>query len=111
MKDHARNDLIPIYGPDYMQKENELLFIVGYILMTATHSLGLGDLLKAKQPGVEVTSKVLEGARYVVEGMVESGAGGLIVEQILPRALELHIDSEYEEESEGPPDDFGFAHF
>jgi hypothetical protein len=111
VKDHVRDDLIRMYGPDYMQKEGELPFIVGYVLMTASCSQGLGDLLKAKQPGVQVTSKILEGARYVVEGMVESGAGGLIVEQILPRALELHIDFEVEEECDGHPDDFGVVSF
>ncbi|KAF3054003.1 hypothetical protein E8E11_006452 [Didymella keratinophila] len=107
VKDHVRDDLIRIYGPDYVQKESELPFIVGYVLMTASRSQGLGDLLKSKQPGVQITSKVLEGARYVVEGMVDSGAGGLIVEQILPRALELRIDFELEEESQGPSDDLG----
>jgi hypothetical protein len=111
VKDHVRDDLIRMYGPDYMQKEGELPFIVGYVLMTASCSQGLGDLLRAKQPGVQVTSKILEGARYVVEGMVESGAGGLIVEQILPRALELHIDFEVEEESDGHPDEFGVVSF
>lgn len=42
--------------------------------------------------------------------MIESGGGSLIVEQILPRALELHIKSEVEEQSEGPLDDFGHAY-
>ena len=100
VKDHVRDDLIRIYGPDYMQKESELPFIVGYVLMTASRSQELGGLLMAKRPGVQVTSKVQEGARYVLEGLVASGAGGLIVEQILPRALELHIDFEVEEDSD-----------
>ena len=97
VKDACRDDLVRMYGPDYMQKESELPFVVGYVLMTATGSQQLGELLKAKQPGVQVTSKVLTEARRVVEGMVESGAGGLIVEQILPRALNLHINFEVEE--------------
>ena len=105
VKDHVRDDLIRVYGPDYMQKESELLFIVGYVLMTASRSQELGGLLKAKQPDVQVTSKVLEGARYVVEDMIDSGVGGLIVEQILPRARELHIDFEFgDDESKGPLD-------
>jgi hypothetical protein len=95
---HVREDLIRIYGPEYMQKESELPFIVGYVLMTASRSQELGELLIAKQPGVQITRKVQEGARYVVEGLIASGAGGLIVEQILPRALYLHIEFEVEED-------------
>jgi hypothetical protein len=100
VKDHVRDDLIRIYGPDYMQKESELPFIVGYVLMTASRSQELGGLLMAKRPGVQVTSKVQEGARYVVEGLITSGAGGLIVERILPHALDLQIDFEVEEDSD-----------
>lgn len=111
-KDHCRDDLIRIFGPDYIQKESELPFVVGYVLMTVPRSQELGELLKAKQPGVQVTSKVLGGARYVFESMVESRAGGVIVEQILPRALDLHVDFEFEEESEGfqLPTDTGITH-
>jgi hypothetical protein len=75
-------------------RERQLPSIVCYVLMTASRSREFGELLKAKQLGVQVTSKVLEGPRYVLGGMVESRAGGLIVEQILPRALGLQIDFE-----------------
>ncbi|KAF1928339.1 uncharacterized protein M421DRAFT_5390 [Didymella exigua CBS 183.55] len=94
-------------GNDHaQQKESELLFIVGYVLMTASGSQELGELLKAKRSGVQVPSKVLEDARYVVKGLNESRAGELIVEQILPRAIDLHIDFEVEEGGDGPPDKF-----
>ncbi|KAF2993588.1 hypothetical protein E8E13_000745 [Curvularia kusanoi] len=96
VKDHVREDLIRIYGPDYMQRESELPFIVGYVLMASSQSQELGELLKPKLPGVQVTSRVQEGARYVLEGLIASGAGGLIVEQILPRALNMQIDFEFE---------------
>lgn len=86
MTNHVRNDLVLIYRPDFIQKESELLFIVGYVLMTATRSQGLGDLLRTKQLGVQVTGKILERARYVVEVMVDSGAGVLIVEQVFAKS-------------------------
>lgn len=97
---HVRNDLINIYGPDYMQKDSELPFVVGYVLMTASRSQELSDLLGAKRPGVEITSKVQEGARRVVKDFVGSGVGNLIVEQILPRSLNLQIKLELEVQSD-----------
>lgn len=99
VKDHVHEDLIHIYGPDYMQRESQLPFVVGYVLMTSSRDQELGELLMPKLPGVQVTSKVQEGARYVLEGLIASGAGGLIVEQILQRALGLQID--FEDEDDG----------
>jgi hypothetical protein len=98
VKDRVREDLIRIYGPDYMQRESQLPFVVGYVLMTSSRSQELGELLKPKQPDVQVTSKVKERARCVLEGLVASGDGGLIVEQILPDALDLQIDFELEDD-------------
>ncbi|KAJ4373650.1 hypothetical protein N0V86_007793 [Didymella sp. IMI 355093] len=63
-----------------LQRDSQLPFIEGNVLITASRSQKLGGLLKGKQPGVQVTKKVLEGARYVLEGLVESRAGGLIAE-------------------------------
>ncbi|PVH90568.1 hypothetical protein DM02DRAFT_433058 [Periconia macrospinosa] len=97
VKDHCRDDLIRIYGPEYLEKESQLPFVVGYVLMTATPTKQIGDLLRARLPGVQVTSKVLEDAKYVIEEMVDSGAGALVIEQILPRALDLRIEFEIEQ--------------
>jgi hypothetical protein len=97
VKDQCRDHLIRFYGPDYIEKESQLPFVVGYVLMTASRTQQAGELLKARQPGVEVTSRVLEEAKGVVGGMVESGVGSLIVEHILPRALDLQTDFETEE--------------
>ncbi|KAH6639064.1 hypothetical protein C7974DRAFT_304256 [Boeremia exigua] len=98
VKDACRDDFIRIFGPDYMQKESQLPFVVGYVLLTASNSQQLGELLIAKQPGIEITSKVLNDAKEVVKAMVESGAGGLIVDHILPQGLDMHIDFEVETE-------------
>jgi hypothetical protein len=95
VKIHVHDDLIRMYGPDYMQRESQLPSIVGYVLMmTASRAQEPGGLLRAKRPGVQVTSEIQEGARYVVEDLVASGAGRLIVEQILPHALDLHMGFE-----------------
>jgi hypothetical protein len=98
VKTQCCDDLIKIYGPDYMVKESELPFIVGYVLMSASKTQELGEILKARLPGQQVTSKVLEDATEVVKSMLDSGAGALIVDQILPKALGLQIDFEFEEE-------------
>lgn len=98
VKDHCREDFLRIYGPSYLEKESQLPFITGYVLMSATSDQQAGDMLRARLPGVQVTRKVLADAKYVVEGLIESGAGALIVEQILPKALGLEIGFEFEEE-------------
>ncbi|KAJ8108349.1 hypothetical protein OPT61_g8231 [Boeremia exigua] len=101
VKETCRDDLIKFFGPDYIQKESQLPFVVGYVLLTASNSQQLGDLLKRKHPGLQVTSKVLDDAKKVVKVMIESGAGGLVVEHILPKGLGLQIDFEIEDESSG----------
>lgn len=62
------------------------------MLTTTLRSQRFGDLFIAKQPDVQTNSKVLQGTRYVAEGMADPCAGGLVVEQSLPRALELLSD-------------------
>jgi FixJ family two-component response regulator len=43
-----------------------------------------------------VTSKVLADATDVVKGMIDQGAGALIVDLILPEVLGLEIEFEFE---------------
>lgn len=94
VKDHVHNDLIFVYGPDYTHRESTLPSIVGYVLMTASRDQEPAKLLRGKLPDVQVASKVQESARYAVKDFVASGAGNLIVEQILPQAFDLHMSLE-----------------
>jgi hypothetical protein len=96
VKDRCREDLIRMYGPDYMVKESELPFITGYVLTSATFSHAACEGLRARLPGVKVTSKVLADATDVVKGMIDQGAGALIVDLILPEGLGLEIEFEFE---------------
>ncbi|KAF2447907.1 hypothetical protein P171DRAFT_453049 [Karstenula rhodostoma CBS 690.94] len=98
IKDSCRDDLIRIYGPDYIERESQLPFIVGYVLMSASSAQQLGELLVPKQPDVQVTSKVLENAKDRVQVMIDTGSGALIVDHILPCALDLQIGFEFEAE-------------
>jgi hypothetical protein len=100
VKTQCRDDLIKIYGPDYMVTESQLPFIVGYVLMSSTKAQELGEVLKARLPGQSITSKVLKEATEVVKVMLDTGAGALIVDHILPKGLGLQIDFEFEEEEE-----------
>jgi hypothetical protein len=95
LKDECQDQLIKMYGPNYIEKETELPFIVGYILMTASKTKQLGDLLK-QQGSSEVTSAVLMKAADAVEEMLRSGAGEIVVGKILPSMLGVEIDFEYE---------------
>lgn len=96
VKHRCCDDLIRIYGPSYIETESQLPFIVGYVLMSATSTQQLGDALLPKLPGVQLTSKILTDAGEVLQAMIDTGAGALIVEHILPKALGLQIDFETE---------------
>ncbi|KAH7079749.1 hypothetical protein FB567DRAFT_582436 [Paraphoma chrysanthemicola] len=98
VKDRCREDLIRMFGPEYLVKESELPFIVGYVLMSASSSQQVGDILRSRLPGVQVTGKVLSDATEVVKGMIAEGAGALIVDHILPKGLGVQIDFEFEKD-------------
>ncbi|KAH7396155.1 hypothetical protein BKA66DRAFT_438117 [Pyrenochaeta sp. MPI-SDFR-AT-0127] len=97
IKDACRDDLIKTFGPSYIVKESELPFVVGYVLMSATSTQQVGDMLTAKLPGVDVTDRLMTKAQDALRGMIDAGAGSLIVEHILPKALGVQIDFEFEE--------------
>lgn len=76
LKSELDDDLRKIYGPGYLEKENQLPFLVGYIFMTAVQTSRLGGMLAPKREDV-VTSKLLVKASGVVRLMMETGAGGI----------------------------------
>jgi hypothetical protein len=98
VRDSCRDDLIRIDGPSYLVRESELPFITGYVLMSTSNIEKMGDLFIARLPGVQMTSKVLEDATDVVKVMIDSGAGALIVDHVLPEGLGVQIDFEFEAE-------------
>jgi hypothetical protein len=97
LKKSVAMDLIRIFDLDYIVKESQLPFIVGYVLMTAASTQQPGKLLTARLPGQQVTDKVLEDATDVVKSMLDSGAEALVVDHILPKALGVQIVSEFED--------------
>lgn len=67
--------LLETFGPGYLEKENQLPFVVGYVFMAATQTSRVANLLIPKRAGVQVSSRLLAMAATALEGMVESGAG------------------------------------
>ncbi|KAL1615821.1 hypothetical protein SLS56_011687 [Neofusicoccum ribis] len=79
VKDACGEDLRRMYGPDYIEKESELPFVVGYIL----HASVARDQA-AKYPVFEsrrtrsTQSRLLEKAARGMEGIIDSGAGAMV---------------------------------
>jgi hypothetical protein len=96
-KDHCRDDLIRIFGPNYIEKESQLPFIVEYVPTSATSSQQVSGMLKGRLLGVKVMDKLLTDAKGVVHAMIEQGSGSLIVEHALPK-IGVQIDFEFERE-------------
>ncbi|DAA75324.1 TPA_exp: Uncharacterized protein A8136_1721 [Trichophyton benhamiae CBS 112371] len=64
--EHCRPTLRDMFGGGYMERENQLPFVVGYIFMAATNTKKLSGLLGAKKSD-EVTSKLLSEAAAAMD--------------------------------------------
>lgn len=95
VKDYIGDDLRRIYRPQYLETENQLPFVVGYIFMTAVQTKKLGALLLPKKENV-VSSKMLKKASEVIKTMIDSGAGGLEI-KILREKYGMEIEVEVED--------------
>jgi hypothetical protein len=74
IKDACSSSLRQLFGPSYIERETQLPFVVGYLFMCAFSA----DKM-AKEQGVDARSKVFGEAVAVMEGMIETGAGGICV--------------------------------
>ncbi|EZF33174.1 hypothetical protein H101_03233 [Trichophyton interdigitale H6] len=64
--EHCRPTLRNMFGGGYMERENQLPFVVGYIFMAASNTQKLSGLLGAKKSD-EVTSKLLTEAAAAMD--------------------------------------------
>lgn len=71
----CRPKLLEIYGGGYLEKENQLPFVVGYIFMTATNTSRLANLLLPRRGDAEISSRLLATAAGLIEAMIDTGAG------------------------------------
>ncbi|KAL8772294.1 MAG: hypothetical protein Q9209_002506 [Squamulea sp. 1 TL-2023] len=69
--------LLEMYGGGYLEKENQLPFVVGYILMAATQTKKVANLLLPRRTE-EVTSKLLATAGEAIEKFTKSAGDTLV---------------------------------
>jgi hypothetical protein len=80
------SSLRQLFGPDYIERENQLPFVMGYLFMCAFSADKLG-----KEQGVGARSKVFGEAAEAMQGLIASGAEGIcakIMEQYFNYAVE-----------------------
>lgn len=71
-----------MYGGGYLEKENQLPFVVGYIFMTATQTSRVANMLLPRRDGGEVSSRLLATAAESIKGMIDSGAGAMEIKKL-----------------------------
>ena len=84
-------DLKNMYEAGYLDQENQLPFVVGYIFMAAVSTKRLGGVLMPKKQDM-VTSKLLTKAGEVLEAWLEKGngtVGCMMLEQWLGMEVEI----------------------
>lgn len=91
LKEELDADLRDIYGPGYLERENQLPFLVGYIFMTGAQTSRLEGLLAPKKK-VEVSNRLLEKAASVVNLMLATGAGR-IEHQLLKDYMDMELET------------------
>lgn len=88
----CRPQLLNIYGGGYIEQENQLPFVVGYIFMTCSQTSRLANLIKKKPEGTAITSQVLATAATAVRQMIEGGAGEFVL-KMLEKQLDIELDT------------------
>ena len=66
--------LLNTYGAGYLEKENQLPFVVGYIFMAATATSKIANVLIPKREGIEISSKLLLTSAEPLNELIGSAA-------------------------------------
>ncbi len=82
VNERCRPKLLEMYGGGYLEKENQLPFVVGYIFMTATQTSRVANMLLPRRDGGEVSSRLLATAAESIKGMIDSGAGAMEIKKL-----------------------------
>ena len=92
VNDACKPQLLEMIGAGYLEKENQLPFVVGYIFMAATHTSQVANLLRSRRAGFEISSRLLVTAATVLECMIDNGAGEIESRIIAYRIGAAEID-------------------
>lgn len=84
VKDSADELLRQHYTPNYLERENQLPFVVGWIFMAASGQEGVSD----RRP--------LQQAAEALNAFLEMGTGGFLINKVLGEALGIPVDFEDE---------------
>ena len=88
----CKPQLLEKVGAGYLEKENQLPFVVGYIFMVATQTNGVANLLLPRRPGIQVSSRLLAQAAETLDEMISSGVGEIEIKFIKQRSGIGEID-------------------
>lgn len=87
----CRPQLSKVFGGGYIEQENQLPFVVGYIFMTCSQTSRLANLVKKKPKETVISSQVLGTAASTVGKMIEAGAGEIVL-KVLEKQLNIEVD-------------------
>ena len=93
VNDVCKPRLLQTYGAGYLEREDQLPFVVGYILMAATATSQLAGVLIPRRSEIEVSSRLLMSAAEAVDGMLQSGIGALEI-KVLKQFLNVELEFE-----------------
>ena len=74
LRETLNDEFLELYGPGYLEKDNQLPFVVGYILMAGSEKSRLANVLAPKKKDV-VTDQLLIKAAEVMSRMLKMGSG------------------------------------
>ncbi|EGE05425.1 hypothetical protein TEQG_04301 [Trichophyton equinum CBS 127.97] len=100
--EHCRPTLRNMFGGGYMERENQLPFVVGYIFMAASNTQKLSGLLGAKKSD-EVTSKLLTEAAAAMDECIAT-VGKQCCDMLERLNIRFIDDTDDELEEEGDKD-------
>lgn len=90
----CRPQLLKAYGSGYLEQENQLPFVIGYIFMACTETSRIAELVLPKRKEVEISSRLLATAANAVQEMIESGCADLSTKKL---EMELGAVVDFEE--------------
>lgn len=87
------SDLHNMFGVGYLEKENQLPFMVGFVFMVAPNTKKLGELAAGKKSDeVEIASKLIMKAASVLDGYI-AREGGVMCKE-LDRRYNIMIEDD-----------------